>query len=748
MSRRSAYSCQLQACNSVLIVLGLIAVGLAGSQFSDIAIDNYREIDLRLLNWIHVLTGVVGIYSVVRKYGSIAIKTLYSVSIVIGICTAIFYGFTTAKVAKVYNELRGYSQKEGFEEDGYSNDAQLNIGKLVVCGIMIGVGALAAVVSLIAQTLLEKLAINYIPPATKQHIRALQRNKTRLMTIAVIKLLAGCGTLALATYLEYQYGMEGRDQYIVIALDHIAAVFAVCSAFIDLCAITGYRQNLLNLKVSVVISVVTAVWCLKAVDYMMATYFVNDLQSYLTYNGQQNDASASKEAGQKFITVIVHAGLIVCLMVLFFLSTVAAVQAGSCMELGYGGRAVKADRGLTMQRRCLGVLHVLWGLLCVALLTISLLDVPFSDGFADGDLLWLAVLFIATGLVSAGHASSLTTSVFVMSVLSLATAAEQLALSINRVYQSSTREEYFSDTNTVFTGRVVLYSVQTGVLLAECVTSLATAILFGRALVRLPSAIDQHSNVPHVCLSFGILFYAIMLTGVRVVFELGRWRYDAQPLVRTFVRIGNGPVAFATFVVQLCCSCRDRLLLPASILQTVVAALALFVIAPCTTNLYFLFATFPDKAEPSPLLRLSDNERLFLTIALILTAVCALACVLATAFGTFSALRSSHLLHRKATMSATVSPIYDERANGKVVVPLRGESDSSVNLYWTADENPYYYNPQRYYGHPYQIESGFYGYAVAGAPRMRISSAAQTRIGHVFDNGRYAIAYPTSSTAR
>lgn len=98
MSRRSAYSCQLQACNFVLIALGLIAVGLAGSQFSDIAIDNYREIDLRLLNWIHVLTGVVGVYSVVRKYGSIAIKSLYSVSIVIGISTAIFYGFTTAKV--------------------------------------------------------------------------------------------------------------------------------------------------------------------------------------------------------------------------------------------------------------------------------------------------------------------------------------------------------------------------------------------------------------------------------------------------------------------------------------------------------------------------------------------------------------------------------------------------------------------------------------------------------------------------
>lgn len=69
-------------------------------------------------------------------------------------------------MAKLYNELRGYSQKEGFEEDGYSKDAQLHIGKLVVCGVMIGVGALVAVISLVAQALLEKLAINYIPPTT------------------------------------------------------------------------------------------------------------------------------------------------------------------------------------------------------------------------------------------------------------------------------------------------------------------------------------------------------------------------------------------------------------------------------------------------------------------------------------------------------------------------------------------------------------------------------------------------------
>ncbi|VDL69103.1 unnamed protein product [Nippostrongylus brasiliensis] len=47
-------------CNVVLIFVGLAAVGLAGSQFSDVQLNTYRNIDLRLLNWVHALTGSIG----------------------------------------------------------------------------------------------------------------------------------------------------------------------------------------------------------------------------------------------------------------------------------------------------------------------------------------------------------------------------------------------------------------------------------------------------------------------------------------------------------------------------------------------------------------------------------------------------------------------------------------------------------------------------------------------------------------
>ena len=73
-------------------------MGLAGSQFSRVGLDNYRDIDLRLLNFFHILTGFVGFYCVSRRHGSIVAKTLYAVSINFSIATAIFYGFTTYRV--------------------------------------------------------------------------------------------------------------------------------------------------------------------------------------------------------------------------------------------------------------------------------------------------------------------------------------------------------------------------------------------------------------------------------------------------------------------------------------------------------------------------------------------------------------------------------------------------------------------------------------------------------------------------
>ena len=73
---------------------------------------------------------------------------------------------------------------------------------------------------------------------------------TQLTSVAVIKLLLGLGTVGLAAFLEYEHELVGgRDNYIKIALDHIAAMLVVASAVIDLYAVFGKLQAPLNLKV-------------------------------------------------------------------------------------------------------------------------------------------------------------------------------------------------------------------------------------------------------------------------------------------------------------------------------------------------------------------------------------------------------------------------------------------------------------------------------------------------------------------
>lgn len=77
------------------------------------------------------------------------------------------------------------------------------------------------------------------------------------------------------------------------------------------------------------------------------------------------------------------------------------------------------------------------------------------------------------------------------------------------------------------------------------------------------------------------------------------------------------------------------MLLSASILQLIVAALALFVINSTITNVYYLQVLL----GADDILRTNPNQNTILEIALILAAASALACVVATFSGVVSALR-------------------------------------------------------------------------------------------------------------
>lgn len=66
-----------------------------------------RKIDLRLLNWIYVLAGLVGLYTLFRNHGIVVAKTIHCVSIAVAIYSIAFYCVTLFRVitmtSKSYN---------------------------------------------------------------------------------------------------------------------------------------------------------------------------------------------------------------------------------------------------------------------------------------------------------------------------------------------------------------------------------------------------------------------------------------------------------------------------------------------------------------------------------------------------------------------------------------------------------------------------------------------------------------------
>ncbi|KHJ94406.1 hypothetical protein OESDEN_05663 [Oesophagostomum dentatum] len=175
-----------------------------------------------------------------------------------------------------------------------------------------------------------------------------------------------------------------------------------------------------------------------------------------------------------------------------------------------------------------------------------------------------------------------------MNVVCLGISVEKLCASINLIYQFSSYEIYVLGDNRTFVAQIVLISVQTGIFAAEALTALASSCIFGREVNREQTFTNHISSEFPALLSVGTLFYAVVITGCYVVFELGKWRYNEVPIDVPFFRLGNGPLALAAVIVQLCSVCYPRLVTVSVILQIIVASLALFTLSPAITNVYFL----------------------------------------------------------------------------------------------------------------------------------------------------------------
>ncbi|GMR29807.1 hypothetical protein PMAYCL1PPCAC_00002 [Pristionchus mayeri] len=787
MSARGAYLCQIQGCNVVLIILGLGAAALAGSQFSRVGIDNFRDIDLRLLNWIHALTGFIGLISVHRNHGSIVTKTLYCVSIVMGIASAIFYGFTTYRVVEANRQLQQLSGTNGFEQEFGQENANY-AGRIAISATMIGVSALAALVATIAVLVLDRLIVSSYPlypiPIRDQE-RDLEAARKSVASLAVLKLALALGLVGLSAFLEYEHEMVEVDKYIQIALEHVAAMLAVCSAVVDLFAVRSRRHESLNLKVAVAMSIIAATWCAKTVDNNAVPFYKNDLKNFYLAR-DNNDLNAISNTSPRFIITVVHGVLLGCFCLLFILCcfTGVATAAVLCINSETAHQRAIEQRGAGRYHgRLISFLHAVWSGCLLALTIIGLLDLVWRGEFLGGDLLWVSALFLATSIIYSGNHVAHSSAKFVMNVVCAGIAVEKMCASIHLIYEYAAYRTYRENmVQETYIGQLVLICITTAVYAAALATSLWGSVMYGRETVAVRKHAFKHSTGVHLFFSVGTLFYAVVITGCYVVFELGKWRYEQVPIENPFFRLGNGPFALCVFIVQIYCLTDWRLLTVSACLHTVLAALAQFTISPAISNVYYIVS--PTVRHMSNIL----NKNFEFQVAVILAAGATLACVVATASSVIQAHRSMFLLHHGGgSNSSTVAPLEEHFGTLQHASPMGSQGGVAAtdaagqayyshygagsaaaaysnhamqttlqrgvqppvpmeeqSVYWSADENPFYYHTsKRYYGQPYQIESGFYGYpssasvahrhAAGAATRPLASSAAQTQLGHVFD---------------
>ncbi|KAL6723872.1 hypothetical protein Aduo_018829 [Ancylostoma duodenale] len=247
---------QMVGCNIVLLILGLAAAGLAGSQFSNVRIYNYRNIDLRLLNWIHALTGAIGLYVVAANHGAVAAKTLY--------CGRFLRDQTllpgelpnsALQIVEDHDNLNSQQSDMRLTNGFLNNFDGYYPERIVISALMIADGFLAALAALICIILLRKLVILSVPAypiqLTDRSRSAQDYNKT-LASVALIKLVFGVGALGLAVFIEYEHEkVDGTDKYIKIALEHIAAMLAIMSSIIDIFASRERRIEQINLLVKI-----------------------------------------------------------------------------------------------------------------------------------------------------------------------------------------------------------------------------------------------------------------------------------------------------------------------------------------------------------------------------------------------------------------------------------------------------------------------------------------------------------------
>ncbi|VDK75879.1 unnamed protein product [Litomosoides sigmodontis] len=722
MTARSKYYCQIQTCNIILIIVGLVAVGLAASQFSNLSLNNYRKIDLRLLSWIYVLAGLVGLYALSCNHGIVVAKTVHCVSIAVAIYSTAFYCVTLSRIVHLHDALmdeKGSHQNEM----QYQYDPRRNFtGSLVICSLMIVIPVIACLAALAAAALLGRIVVvsqPSWPQYSRDQNKKYRANRLGLTTLAVIKLFLALCALILAIFLEYEHQM-----------------------------------------VAIGISVIAAVWCLKSLDVEMYPYYYNDIRMWRGVNAIiQNDTKTqfiNSTIDRTHLIVIIESILVGLLALLFCLNLLTAVQAGKCIQYEYYNEDPMNQKSVAFQSRCLGLLHLLWGMSLMTLVVLGLIDVPWNTNYVGADLMWLTILLFATSILHITHSGSQLSVHFLLGFICFMCCTEKMCSTINLTYQSATHSAFIHGPRDSYLGRLILHCMQLAILFLETLTSLFSIIIFGGALKERYRHAVKHSTCMHVLMLLGNMFYGVVFICCHIVFTLGYWLFSESLIEIPFFQMGTGLLVFGISILQALSLCFPAFMRSVIILNVVAGSTALFMVSYAISNTYFL---------ASLLLTVEGFRWVVIEVAVILTTCATIACIICTFCSAFAVISCLYAMHRNPTSSTSTIMPCDENNYGTLrtlvspqlqTPPVRHMEEQSI--YWSTDENPYYYQAsKRYYDQPYRIDSGFYGYALVnpeafvdspyalmGAEgsgrassgryfRSVNSSAAQTRIGHIFN---------------
>lgn len=594
LDRYRSYVIQIQGCNAIHILCGLLAFGLGFSQFSSIALDN-SFIDFRFLSLIHLVTGSCGTYMVSHNRGSICAKTLYYVSLTFSLFCIGFYAEAVREaVTRSGERSELLDQASDPAEISVFRDLKLNqIGKIVVSSVMIGISLIEAVASMGSIAILDCLASELISVSGAK-VKRLAHREGRLTFLAAMKIFFGALSIALAGYLEDQNKVA--DRYVTIGIAELSAGFSVVSGIIDLISLYSKRHQLLNLKVGIVFSVVSAVMTIKTLDYLVVSKYPKELQGYKLLR-QDGSLEIEIEKKRKFTQFVVHSSLLGCLAILFFQSLIAAIAAGLVAERQFSAlndedemyAASPSLKSLKVRRTVMGVLHIGCGAALVTLTILSFVNWDFSLVYRGNAVLFVGCLLIATGSVYSGKSTTLTTALHVLTVVSTAVCLEHLLYSFNMIFQSVSNSNYNpSDNPSAHTGAVVLYSIQAGVLFLALLVSIATTIHVCSVIdmAALSSAITVKFSRWSRGLTVGHFIFALFMIGVVIACDVATFRFNIDYLNLKFTKVSNGVVVFATAMVQFRAASSPKLLQSAAMMQIVSGTVAFFMVPPFTGNLY------------------------------------------------------------------------------------------------------------------------------------------------------------------